>query len=104
MISTADVSRAFFEAVAIRNICMELPEEDMTEQDKFDDAVGHFLTSLFGTRDAANTWQEEGARFMLKVGFERGKYNPCLYFNEVQNIKTLVHGDNFVSVFNRRPM
>ena len=34
VIEIDDVSRAFFEAVAIHNLCVELPEEDLTEEEK----------------------------------------------------------------------
>ena len=57
-----DVSRAFFEAPAVRDICMEIPKEDMTEEDRRHDKVGHLRMRLNGTRDAAMNWQEEVAR------------------------------------------
>ena len=74
-----DVSRAFFEAPAVRQVCVELPDEDRTQADKSADNVGHLKMSLYGTRDAAMNWQEEVAREMAKWGFKRGRYNPCLY-------------------------
>ena len=57
-----DESRAFFEAPAVRNICVEIPAEDLDEADKRHDRVGHLRMSLYGTRDAAMNWQEEVAR------------------------------------------
>ena len=71
-----DVSRAFFEAPATRNICVELPKEDRTEPDVRHDKVGHLRMSLYGTRDASYNWQEEVAREMRGWGFKQGKYNP----------------------------
>ena len=53
-----DVARAFFEAEAIRPICVELPEEDLLPSDKGKDLVGLLRMSLYGTRDAAKNWQE----------------------------------------------
>eukprot|EP00973_Karenia_brevis_P087505 12133439-Karenia_brevis.AAC.1 len=96
-----DVARAFFEAQATRDICIELPDEDKSEYDRKMDRVGHLKMSLYGTRDAALNWQEEVAREMRKWGFRRGRYNPCLYWNPKLNLKTLVHGDDFVSVGSR---
>ncbi len=96
-----DVSRAFFEAKATRDVCVELPEEDKTEEDRRMDMVGHLVMSLYGTRDAATNWQEEVAREMRKWGFKRGRFNPCLYFNAHTGVRTLVHGDDFVSVGKR---
>ena len=53
-----DVSRAFFEAPAVRQVCVELPEEDYTQAGRIADNVGHLKMSLYGTRDAAMNWQE----------------------------------------------
>ena len=36
-------------------------------------------------------------KFMLKIGFVRGKYNTSTYFHKQKKIKVLVHGDDFVS-------
>ena len=57
-----DVARAFFEAPATRNICIEIPKEDLSEADRRHDKVGHLRMSLYGTRDAAMNWQEEVAK------------------------------------------
>ena len=73
-----DVARAFFEAPAVRQVCVELPEEDLTQADRVADNVGNLRMSLYGTRDAAMNWQEEVAREMNKWGFRKGRYNPCL--------------------------
>ena len=48
-----DVARAFFEAPAARNACVEILAEDMAEEDKRHNKVGHLRMSLYGTRDAA---------------------------------------------------
>ena len=58
--------------------------------------------SLYGTRDAAMNWQEEVAKEMGKWGFLRGKYSPCLYWHKGLGLKTMVHGDDFVTVGTRR--
>ena len=41
------------------------------------------------------------AKFMKCNGFQRGHYNPCLYWNKTLKVKVLVHGDGFVSVGQR---
>ena len=92
-----DVARAFFEAKATAKVCIELPEEDKTPEDVKNDNVGLLQMSLYGTRDAATNWQEEVAKEMTSWGFSRGRYKPCLYFHQVTGLKTLVHGDDFVS-------
>ena len=61
-----DVARAFFEAKATRAVCVELPSEGLTEEDKKKDMVGILNMSLYGTRDAATNWQKEVAKEMTK--------------------------------------
>ena len=39
---------------------------------------------------------------MKQWGFIRGVYNPCLYYNPSLDLKTLVHGDDFVSSGSRQ--
>ena len=41
---------------------------------------------------------------MKRWGFQRGKYNPCLYWHPKWEIETLVHGDDFASVGGREVM
>ena len=59
-----DAARAFFEAKASRHVCVELPEEVQTQSDKEMDMVCLLQMSLYGTRDAANNWQNEVAKQM----------------------------------------
>ena len=90
-----DVARAFFEAPMKRMVCVELPAE--VKETAGEDAVGLLQMSLYGTRDAAVNFQEEVARFMAGIGFARGRYNPCTYYHSRRRLKTMVHGDDFVT-------
>ena len=92
-----DVARAFFEAPVRRNICIELPAEDYTEEDERKDMVGHLVQSLYGTRDAAANFQYEVKKVMNSIGFVQGKYNVSTYYHNKRGLKTLVHGDDFVT-------
>ena len=49
----ADVSRAFFEALAKRDVCVELPDEALAAGETSLDTVGKLLASIYGTRDAS---------------------------------------------------
>ena len=68
-----DVARAFYEAPATRNLCVEIPEECKTEQDREDDSVALLQKSLYGTRNAAANFQAELRSFMKSIGFQAGK-------------------------------
>ena len=92
----ADVKKAFYEAAMRRDVCMEIPEEDKEEEDRKEDKVAYLKLAMPGTRDAANAWQEEVARWMRGLGFTRGRYSPCIYWNRKKGIKATVHGDDFI--------
>ena len=62
----ADVSRAFFEAPAKRDLCVELPEEAWAAGETVTDTVGMLKASMYGTRDASMNWQEEVSKCMIK--------------------------------------
>ena len=94
-----DVSRAFFEAPMKMDMCVEIPEEAREEGEG--DMVGLLKMSLYGTRDAAANFQQEVRKVMVKFGFTVGKYNVSTYFHKTKNLKTLVHGDDFVTTGSR---
>ena len=81
VISIIDVARAFFEAPVQRDVCIELPEEDLTSDDIKQDLVGKLNMSLYGTRDAAANWQHTVAKAMEQMGFIRGSYDACTYLH-----------------------
>ena len=92
-----DVARAFFEAPAYREICVELPEEVRTTEDEEQDNVAFLQKSLYGTRDAAQHFQNEVRKIMTSIGFESGGYNACTYFHRKRNLLSMVHGDDFAT-------
>ena len=93
-----DVARAFFKAPATRKLCVELPEE---LKDAKRDEVGLLNKSLYGTRDAAANFQSLVKTVMTQCGFRQSHQNPCTYVHKGKKIRTLVHGDDFVSVGSR---
>ena len=98
----ADVSRAFFEAPAVRTVCVELPSEAFEDGVADAGKVGLLQLSLYGTRDAAANFQREVSKFMKSQGCTQSKYNPCTYQRKDRKIVVLVHGDDFVVTGNRR--
>ena len=91
-----DVSRAFFHAEATRGVFVQLPEEDQKPGEE--KLCGRLNFSMYGTRDAAMKWQEEYSRRFVENGFSQGVATPCVFYREGTGIRTLVHGDDYVSV------
>ena len=61
-----DVRRAYFYARASRNLFIELPDED---PNKGSGMVGKLNLCLYGTRDAARSWQQTWTERLKKLGF-----------------------------------
>ena len=88
-----DVKRAHFYSEATREIYVELPSEGKLESDG--DVVGRLKRSLYGTRDAPLNWELTIRKIMMKLGFTQGKSNPCIYYHQKRDLRTVVHGDDF---------
>ncbi len=91
------VRRAYFYAAASETTYIELLEEDMTVEDVEMDRIGVLNLAMYGTRSAAAAWQDTVVEFMKSVGFKRGRTNPCIFYNAEKDVRTIVHGDDFLS-------
>ena len=80
-----------------RKVAVELPPEALTQEEQENDLVGILDMSLYGTRDAAVNFQKEVCKLMCSLGFARSKFNTSLYHHKKENLKVLVHGDDFVA-------
>ena len=89
-----DVRRAYFYAKIQRDVYIELPKED---PDYGKDILGKLRLCLYGTRDAAKGWQETLSSHLESIGFKRGRGHPSVFWHPEKMIKTLVHGDDYVS-------
>ena len=91
-----DVSRAFSHAKVQRDVYVDLPEEDVLPGDEGKCAKLEF--SLYGTRDAAINWHNEYSQQLSNNGFIQGESSPCTFYHPCRKIRTIVHGDDYVSV------
>ena len=85
--------------MARRDVFVELPEEDAEEG-----MCGWLQKSLYGTRDAAQNWEQEYTEFMTSIGFKAGIATPCTFYNELRDIRAVVHGDDFTLVGSRKEL
>ena len=56
---------------------------------------GRLEMPTYGTRDAAQNWEEEHAETLTGLGLKQGKYSPCVFYHPEQEIRVVVHGDDF---------
>ena len=97
-----DVKRAYFYAPATREIYVELCEEDREPGDE--EMCGILNYSMYGTRDAAQNWQIEFTSTLLQMGFNQGKSSPCVFHHRQRNLRTFVHGDDYVTAGDKRDL
>ena len=69
--SLVDVRRAYFYAPARRRVFVEMPPEDHQPGDEH--TCGSLQYSSYGTRDAAQNWEEE-----LASRIDEGDRMPCV--------------------------
>ena len=53
---------------------------------------------MYGTRDVAKNWENEYSGVMIKkLGFTQGKASPRHLFHNARGLRTVVHGDAFLT-------
>ena len=52
---------------------------------------------MYGTRRAADGWQDECSTRLIEAGFTQGIASPCVFHHKVRGIAVSVHGDDFTA-------
>ncbi len=95
-ISMVDVTRAYFNAKIDADepaTFVQLPAEEPDAESMCARLIRH----MYGTRSAADGWQEEYSTFLVSLGFKQGNACPNTFYHEQRQIATSVHGDDFTS-------
>ena len=95
-ISLVDIKRAYFNAQVDPSdppTFVQLPPEDADHATM----VAKLLRHMYGTRMAADGWQEEYSTTLVSLGFTQGDACPNLFRHPARGIVTSVHGDDLTS-------
>ena len=65
---------------------------------------GLLLKHMYGTRAAANGWQQEYSGYTRSIGFVQGEASPCIFTHPSRGIACSVHGDDFTSTGEKREL
>ena len=90
VVALVHVPKAHFYAPARRRVCVGLPPEDYQAGDEH--VCGLLQYSLYGTRDAAQNWEEELAATLSDLRLTRGSACPCVWrgcFKGKQQVATV---------------
>eukprot|EP00973_Karenia_brevis_P095138 12425852-Karenia_brevis.AAC.1 len=90
-----DVSRAYFYARSESPTFVKICDEDWEDGDEH--KCGELQVSMYGTRQAAQNWQNRVSEVLVGHGFQQAKSSPCVFYNPTRDILTMVHGDDFLS-------
>jgi len=95
-VSLIDIARAYFNAVTDEQdpTYVELP----SEEEGHGELVGLLLRHMYGTRRAADGWQQEYSTSLIEMGFTQGASCACVFFHKERQLRTTVHGDDFTTV------
>ena len=87
-----DISRAHFYGVAKRRVFVALPEEEAKPG-----KCALLLRTMYGTRDASATWQDDYLEHLeAKGAYKRGSASPAIFRGTgADETAGLVHGDDF---------
>ena len=75
---------------------VQIPSEDA--QPGEEGVCGKLNYSMYGTRDAAQNWQAEYSQRLIESVSTGGAASPFVFHHSERGIRTLVHGDDYVSV------
>ena len=95
-ISGLDVVRAYFNAKIDRENApsfVDLPAEDPDKGR----LCGELLRHMYGTRPAADGWQEEYSTCLVRLGFVQGKSSANVFHHRQRRIALSVHGDDLTA-------
>ena len=84
-----DISRAHQYGTATRELFIKMPAED-------GGGCARLLRSLYGTQDAASTWQGDWTDQLGQDGWTAGLASPAVIYRKKDEGRGLVHGDDFM--------
>ena len=80
------------ETTIVKGIGMNSPEMKAAPG-----TCGLLRRHMYGTRRAAEGWQNEYSASLVEMGFSQGAASPCVFHHRLQGVMVSVHGDDFTA-------
>ena len=90
VLGLCDIRRAYFHIPARRTIVINVPRED----DECTSGYAVLDKAMCGTKDAAQCFDVAGESAMTAMGYDTGKFSPCLYQSSAVDMSFCRHGDD----------
>ena len=91
VVAVVDVRRAYFYAEPLPKTFVEL--SDYFDIDTRTRCCGRLRRCLYGTRQAARSWQREMEKGIKAAGMEKGEMSKCSFKSPCGKLVGVVHGD-----------
>ena len=88
-----DIKRAYMYAPDTRDIYVDLPEQDACPG-----MCGKLNKAMYGTRAAAQSWQDHSGNVFAELGFVPGKASVCCWYHPIRDIRLVAHGDDITAL------
>jgi len=62
------------------------------------DVCGLLKKSWYGVQDASRIWQGDYTQLLTDAGFKVGVSNAAVFYSKEENIRLIVHGDDFMAL------
>ena len=87
-LSFCDATKAYFNACPKRDIFVRAPKELGLPPG----TVGNLVRCAYGTRDAGALWEEDYAKILVDMGFQRGRSSPTVFHHRQRDITVVYTG------------
>ena len=77
-----DIKHAYFHAKTRRDVYLKLCDEDHEPG-----MCGRLNKSMYGARDASQSWEEEYREVLTNMGFSCGLSSPCVFYHKEYNVR-----------------
>ena len=94
VVAVVDVRRAYFYAEPLPKTFFELP--DYFDIDTRTRCCGKLRRCLYGTRQAARSWQREIEKGIKAAGMVMGEMSKCSFKSPCGKLVEVVHGDDIL--------
>jgi len=94
IIIPVDFTGAYLNAILSKRIYLSLPKGFSNLNMFNENLILELNKSLYGLRESGRLWYESIAALLIKIGFKRSKFDPCIFYHTKEEICVLIYVDD----------